>query len=156
MLIQFYAGRCRERRSTELCPVSKEYIIRLKPKCQGQIFAFSLLFHKAGCHLRTKLFDPGQCAVHGLFVLADHVGEFLAVADEHQTEILEGGLAAAELSVDLVDADEYPVKILIGEIFGAEALLEIDTQLTDLYLVKLLRGGEILSHFSAVHSAVYA
>ena len=91
--------------------------------------------------------DGCEGSIGQLFILADDIGKFLTVMHEDETVIVEGGFAAAELPVHLMDADECPVQITVRDELCAEAAGEEDAERTDTRFFKLLGrfviGGEL-------------
>ena len=95
--------------------------------------------------------DGGQGCVHGLLVFGQGVCHFLAVLYKDQAVIGKGGSAAAHAAIDLLDADEDPLQLVVGQKADLEPVPEVDPQSAHLHLVKLLRRFKIRVDRRAAH-----
>ena len=111
---------------------------------------FLILLHAHG-DLRGQLVEPGQGGVHGLLILGDVVADLLAVHQKDHAEIVEEGLAAAELAPDLLDPDEGSLHLRVGHGLYPEAVPVIDRESAHPQLVKALRALIIRCQRRGVH-----
>ena len=99
--------------------------------------------------------DRRKSIVHVLLFLAHVVGKLLAAVDKHNAIIVPVCLSAAHPPSGLLDPDEGPVHIIIGDESCLQTVAEKDTQLADTELVKYLRALIIRIDLGCLHSPVH-
>ena len=99
--------------------------------------------------------DRRERVVHVFLFLTHVIGKLLAAVDKHNAIIVPVCLSAAHPPSGLLNPDEGPIHIIIGDKSCLQTVAEKDAQLADTKLVKYSRTLKVRIDFRRLHRPVH-